>query len=59
MGCEHEKRSCPECGELVETRYVRVGLYYGMRGFEVKLGPEHERRCPHWRRTDEKGTAER
>ncbi len=49
-GCEHaERRNCPECGALVEHRFVTVGLYYGMRGVEFKLGPEHERRCPHWR----------
>ena len=42
--------NCPECGALVEAREATVGLHHVVPGFQVRRGPVHERRCPHWRR---------
>lgn len=48
--CEDDKRPCPECGARVEARMVDVGFHYRIPGMQVRLGPEHKHRCPHWRR---------
>lgn len=47
-------RPCPECGNLVQARIVESEANYlpspVLRGVQVRLGPEHVRRCPHWRK---------
>ena len=49
---EPPKIPCPECGERVEYRRVEeFGNYPGAmvwRGLQVRLGPEHDRRCKHY-----------
>jgi hypothetical protein len=46
--------ACPECGADVEGRRVDESAAYPgamvWKSFQVRLGPEHARRCRHWRR---------
>jgi hypothetical protein len=48
-----DRKPCPECGASVETRDAEISFEYPgamvFRGFQVRRGPEHERRCKHWR----------
>ena len=48
-----DMRSCPECGAVVEARQAEIEAQYPgamvFAGFQVKRGPEHARRCRHWR----------
>jgi len=44
---------CPECGAVVETRRAEFEANYPgaivWNGIQVRLGPEHHRRCKHYR----------
>jgi hypothetical protein len=50
LNAEERQDVCPECGAYVTTRRTRIGFTILMPAFQVKLGPEHDRRCIHWRR---------
>ena len=47
---------CPQCHAEVETRRTDVEANYPgslvFAALQVRLGPEHERRCRHWRREE-------
>jgi hypothetical protein len=45
-----ELRPCPECGESVTQRRTEVGYSLRLPAYLIRRGPEHSRRCPHWRR---------
>jgi hypothetical protein len=54
---EPSKIPCPECGERVEYRRVELETNYPgaivWRSLQVKLGPEHERWCGHYKQSVE------
>lgn len=49
-------KPCPECGEVVESRMVEQQGPHAQamvfRGLQYKRGPQHLRRCIHWRKDE-------